>query len=317
MVFKDMNKVQPMLLRLCYLAYFSIGLSFHSAFAWEWPRDEEEILYLLRNNTLQKLDLSQKNLEPKDLKSIVEALKRNTSLRELDLSSNYLQEGVIAQILDASSSIVTLNLRHNLICANLQLREEWGQKPVEAFAQNLVPALAYHQSLRKLDVSVNRMGNRCASVLAQALQANHAITHVNLEFNEISDSVIIAQFLRHPSIQILNLAWNHVGGNIDEMVLAALAGNTALISLDLTENTLQNKDAKALAKAISTNTTLKKLELGQNLIEAKGAWAIYNALRVHPGVQRPYVSMNDNKIGLFVEILCSAVGACPAEFGDE
>lgn len=79
------------------------------------------------------------------------------------------------------------------------------------------------------------------------------------------------------SLTTLNLSGNNVG-EAAEALAAAVASNKGLLSLDLSENLIEDAGASALADALPLNKTLKGISLARNKLTDAGAEKIITAL---------------------------------------
>jgi hypothetical protein len=109
--------------------------------------DFQVVLNQLKDNEIEKLDLSHKGLTSHQITLLAEALKTNTMLKMLELSGN--------QIGDAG-------------------------------AEKLADALKSNTALMELGLSSNQIGNVGADKLADALKSNTTLTKLDLNRNQMN-----------------------------------------------------------------------------------------------------------------------------------
>ena len=125
-------------------------------------------------------------------------------------------------------------------------------------------------TLTRLDLHVNQIGDAGAKDLATALQTNRSLTTLDLHVNQIGDA-----------------------GAKD--LATALQTNTSLTTLDLHGNQIGVEGAKALAEALHTNTSLTTLGLRHNIIGVEGATAFATALQTNTSLTT--LDLRGNQIG--------------------
>ena len=116
-------------------------------------------------------------------------------------------------------------------------------------------------TLERLDLYGNRIGDAGAMALATALQTNTSLKALDLRLNKIGDA-----------------------GAKD--LATALHTNTSLTTLDLHGNIIRDAGAKDLATALLTNISLTTLDLHGNVIGDAGAMALADMLRHNKTLRR-------------------------------
>ena len=107
--------------------------------------------------------------------------------------------------------------------------------------------------MQELDLSLNKISDKGATALAQAMKGNTTLQILYLNSNKISDKVATA-------------------------LAQAMKGNTTLQELDLKNNQISDEGATALAQAMKGNTTLQGLDLQNNQISDEGVTALGSLL---------------------------------------
>lgn len=132
-------------------------------------------------NNIEKLDLSECDLDDECITILAEGLCHCPALKQLNISRNL-------------SSKADKKLRNQSIEALINLLA--SQCPIESLiicggrgtqiGADLIPlidALGSDEKLLHLDISNQAMGNRCASALFKALQTNHTLTSLAWDEN--------------------------------------------------------------------------------------------------------------------------------------
>jgi Ran GTPase-activating protein (RanGAP) involved in mRNA processing and transport len=185
---------------------------------------------LRKVNSVAHLDVSDNGLGPKSGKCIADAVRAPACLLQtLVLSDNVLGDGGLRYLAEALKE--TRGIQELVICRN----RITGKSVVD-----LANGLKYNRSLRRLDLSGNKLGDEGAVALVEPLcMSTCAITHLLLGSCSIGDP----------------------GGTALARVILE---NERLISLDLRNNFLMEAAAEALGKAVLTNATLLYIDVSLN-----------------------------------------------------
>ncbi len=220
-----------------------------------------------------KLDLRHGSLKDADIPAIVEFLKKNPSITILNLSWNMDLSSVGLVQLAAIDTLTDLDISRNgkgTDTTNYGLEA----KDVVAFVN--------HPSLKRLNLSLNNIGDEGAMALAK----NTVLESLDIGANNISDVGVIA-LAQNKTLKELSL-WANEGIS----TVNSFSNNVTLEKLNLRQTNVKDDDAIALAKnthltelaftsltdigaiALSNNTTLKKLNLCGSEISLEGAKAL-------------------------------------------
>jgi Ran GTPase-activating protein (RanGAP) involved in mRNA processing and transport len=152
-------------------------------------------------------------------------------------------------------------------------------------AKVIAEALKVNTVLTTLGLSHSIIGIEGAVAIAEALKVNSVLTSVNLQVNSIGDdgAKAIAEALKvNAVVATLSLTYNQIGDEGANAIAEALKlGMAVLTRLDLDGNNIGGDGAKAIAEALKVNAVLTKLELCGNRIGGEGAIAIAEALKVN------------------------------------
>ncbi|XP_017061423.1 F-actin-uncapping protein LRRC16A isoform X3 [Drosophila ficusphila] len=129
---------------------------------------------------LQSLDISDNNLDA-ELASVLTAISKNPSIRTLHLTRSLtgMKPKYIPPVMDA---LVNLIQKDDFPLAELVLSENKLKHDLHDF----INALGSNQSLQKLDISGNFMGDVGARLLAKALQINNRLRTIYMDKNGVT-----------------------------------------------------------------------------------------------------------------------------------
>jgi Leucine-rich repeat (LRR) protein len=138
---------------------------------------------LQTNNTLQTLVLRTCNLGEIGMVSLLQSLVP-TMIRHLDISECILDNAAIGllPLLRHSTSLSELYLS-GVRLNNCSVFSNRHSDDIDAERTRFIMSFGENTSLRKLNLSNNRLGNAGAEVVAQILSANQTIMWLNLSAN--------------------------------------------------------------------------------------------------------------------------------------
>ena len=164
---------------------------------------------LCTNYSLKSLDLSNNNLSNQCGEFFPEVIDNNTSLHHINFSHNNFRSEAFFAFSDAlcySSTVKRVELSHNyggykgacyfakvleknftLVSLDLSYNEFGNNGPFAG--KELGKAIKYNSSLRKLNLSGNKLGPEGGRALAKGLMKNKTLTHIWLEDNRFDVSV--------------------------------------------------------------------------------------------------------------------------------
>lgn len=219
--------------------------------------------HLLNNNANGILNLSNKNIQNKDIDRIVLFLNHAPHITTLDLALNAITE-VGAEKLAALKYITTLDMRVNFIgnegfIALIQNPTITSlDASINCLKEAILPKLAANTSLINLNISGNLIsGNNIKSF------ENTTLTALNIGWNPLSTNMLMI-LANHPYFRKLNLDGIRT---IDTVIADAFSKNVSLRNLRMTNAHLRDHHAILLAN----NTTLDVLDLKYNQITNEGA----------------------------------------------
>ncbi|CBH17096.1 hypothetical protein, conserved [Trypanosoma brucei gambiense DAL972] len=241
------------------------------------------------NLTIRKLSLLRNHITPSGAMEIARALSETKVVSDLDLSENLLgltdaddiQGGaVVAEFLKPGNVLKTLSLRDNKL----------SDQHVTEFAEAAID----NTELHSLDLSFNRIGYIGAIELANILSKNADLQEINLEWNQFqtigSRHILAEGLLLNNTIKRFNMSWNGLDdacgvlvgriiseNDIEEIVVAhnrigpagaeaiakGLLNTSALTTLILDDNPMQNEGCAAILRVVGEAATLTNVSLQQ------------------------------------------------------
>jgi NLR family CARD domain-containing protein 3 len=178
--------------------------------------------------------------------------------------------------------------------ARLHLYEkDIGDDEVEQISQEL----AWAQTVvTQIELWSNRIGDRGATALANAIVPIKSLTRLALWSNSIGDAGVAAlaqSVLQNDTLTDLSLGDNKFGLVGLTALAQALKLNKGLGELWLDQNSIDNDGAVILAEILQCNTVLKILGLSENKIRDAGATALAEALKINATLAKLFLDKND------------------------
>lgn len=173
---------------------------------------------------------------------------------------------LLFQVLPAYASTSFLTSLRRLVLTDNNLGE--------SAAIRLALVLRNSNMLATLSLCGNHIGDGGAAAVARALAVNRSLKELHLRRNWISDggaSELAWGLAAHPQLLVLGLEDNYIcNGGVAELAHALTLPTTALHTLRLSGNYIDEKGASALAQAILINQSLTTLCLdGFRLAEGR------------------------------------------------
>ncbi|XP_068108771.1 NACHT, LRR and PYD domains-containing protein 12-like isoform X2 [Hyperolius riggenbachi] len=216
--------------------------------------DEFSVLMeALPTSRIEELHLGSNNLCSSCCPHLATGIRNNQTLRKLVVSCNRLGGDEFSVLMAAltTSRIEELDLGNNNLPSSC--------------CPHLASGIRNNQTLRKLDLSCNRLGGDEFSVLMAALTTSR-IVELHLGGNILPSSCCphLASGIRNnQTLRKLRLSWNRLGSDEFSVLMAALT-TSWIEELDLQVNALPSSCCPHLASGIRNNQTLKKLHLSCN-----------------------------------------------------
>ena len=239
---------------------------------------------------LQKLFLGDNNLGDKSMESgaIPQLIKGLSSLTSLDLASNDITDCGINTLMKSLTSLkclTHLDISNNSISPEgaglvgdaisnmsmLQYLNIGGNSIKDIGIQSLSTSLSDSSSLQYLDLSNIDIGDEGIVILSSALQCNSSLRTLILHSNKgitCEGLGVLLALCTQSQLSTIDLNFCETGCN-DALVAVfadCIPAFTALQSLGLSFNDLEDEGVSALINAISSSNHVTKLVLGGNSI---------------------------------------------------
>ena len=267
---------------------------------------------LAESQSVQAMELShgfegnKNNIGSTGVVSIFRSLEHNTSLEELDLSGNsQLAEGdseavgcAIERMVNVNRTLKVLNLCNNycgidtLVVTHtaaglahnaslVELNIGWNSTITSEGWVHLFKAVCNNTSLKKLDISGNKLGVEGSVALAEMLSCNKSLTELNLELCGIPEGglrEIARGLLQNTSLKKLDISFNKLGMEESVALAEMLSCNKSLTELNLGWCGIPEAGLREIARGLLKNTSLKKLDISGNKLGMEGSVALAEML---------------------------------------
>ncbi|CAF1331586.1 unnamed protein product [Rotaria magnacalcarata] len=254
---------------------------------------------LIHDQTLIKLDLTERNIDDNKVQHVADILQENTTLVELQLEGNRIGlKGTrhLAKALRNNQTLIELNISDNQIgdvgtqyLAEAIRQNEEQNKLIDRLRQLAPQHAAYlsnatriNQTLTTLHLRWNQIGATGAQHIAEALTKNQTLTTLYLQGNLIGETGAqhIAEALtKNQTLTTLYFQGNLIGETGAQHIAEALVKNQTLATLNLDGNKITDTGAQHIAEALTNNQTLTTMSLYGNQISNTHAHHITEALR--------------------------------------
>ncbi|KAK3272554.1 hypothetical protein CYMTET_19159, partial [Cymbomonas tetramitiformis] len=216
------------------------------------PRGGEGLVAALKENVFVRvLDLEDCSLTDQGAKALAHLLEARPIVQLNAASNGITMSGAqaLATTLSKAPDLRTLNLARNPLA--------------DVGCKRIVEALRANGMLTDLDLSLCQMGDNAATVLATVLPDNHAVQKLSLQYTTITSGwkPLFQALVANYSLQIVDLSENRTIGKEDASMVASLAENFSIKSLDLTGCHLGEAGCKAVVHVLSQNSVLQTVLL--------------------------------------------------------
>lgn len=213
-----------------------------------------EILDLLSNDALKRINLKHNNLGKIAGKKIYQLLKNLKQLEFFDISYNPL----------CQDELVCSN-----ICLSLRVHEKLFHLGIgDCSRDGAVRALYLRKNLRSLSLEDNKYKNKTWDYLSRVLiDKKIYLAELSLKFSNIDiiGSVAIEKIIKlNKTIIHLNLYSCNLSDYSGSKIIEAMEFNNTLVELNLGFNNLGSLTCEAINKKIGLNKTVIKLDISKN-----------------------------------------------------
>lgn len=256
-----------------------------------------------------------------DLCGVIETLHSMPSVKHIDIkaksvTNRYHRESMesLLQVRSATTSTLSIKrflmaellspffslLAGNAILVDLTLEQVGISNEACSL---LAQSLTQNSTLQRLSIAYNGLRDTSAASLLTSLKHNNGLTELNIAGNMLSEesSQALADLLTDSSslstLTNLNLAQNiFIGTEGASIIASALAIDTKITHLNLSEMKLSSVVSALLADSLASNSTLLRLNLTKNSsLGDDGAIHMANLLRVNKTLQ--HLNLSGTRIG--------------------
>ena len=220
-------------------------------------------------NSISYLNFCNNNINFESAKALADAMVNKSSLQQIDLyNCNLNEQGMIA-ILSALIDVRKLNLGANIIT------DEAAKCLKQAIACNfsmtclylcdcalqhsnvylITEALQESKLFIELDLSCNAFSNQNCRDIANAVELNNNITHLNMSNCELEEEgmLLISDALtRTECLLFLNLSGNQINSSAAQNIATTVCNNNRLKYLALSRCVLSVKGFKSIIESMKT-----------------------------------------------------------------
>ena len=225
---------------------------------------------LLRNISLQEIELSYTNMSASDTVKILSGMKNTLTLVTFNISHNIITD-------EAAEDIGTV-LSHNNKLQSLDLSYNYFKS--EGFVK-IFECLKNIMYLRKLNISCNEIKATAADSIATVLSHNSKLEELDLGNNLLQTAgiIIIVKSLRCiSSLKKLCINGNMITDEAADDIAVVLSQNIKLEVLDISFNNLQTAGAIRIFQVIKHISTLTKLDIAHNMFSDEATKFIVDGL---------------------------------------
>ncbi|XP_067850819.1 protein NLRC3-like [Heptranchias perlo] len=200
---------------------------------------------------LKSLELASNCLTQKNYEELTSAIRINRMLTHLDLSSNVIQ--------DTGINVLSIALKDS--SCSIQSLVMTDTKLTPTCCEKLASVLVTNQTLRELDLSMNKLGDSGVCALSTALKEPHC------------------------KLETLGLKRTSLTDECCRKLMTALSAAQTITHLDLSENSFTDSSIKNLCSLILTCSNLEVIRLEQNHFTTNGQRELKKLSLEKSGVQ--------------------------------
>lgn len=236
---------------------------------------------LIINDTLKELDLSFSNINDEGTKNIARGIEKNVALINLDLSGNFFTDIGLLALNDALKNnfiIKSVNLNHNDVANHL----------LNQIASYIAINKTKPQESNFIDTIIKKVVNAKVNIVTIRFQQ-----YIDRLFNnEKHLNYLLSRLNQFPQIQYISLIIPN-NKNLSNL-LDTLLKNTTIKGLIFSDSNIDDEGARLIAKFIEERKNIISLDLTNNNIEEKGVGYIAQALNSDCAYK---LNLTRNKLG--------------------
>ena len=270
---------------------------------------------IAHNRALQRMELSNCNLQASGIMSITKALEKCEDLQSLDLSNNVITNELVNNVVEVirkCQSIKDLRLQNcHLQCAGIQKIAEAMIKKTclhcidlsrnaisDQNAMLIAGVIVINTDIQKLYFSACRLQVIACQQLFQAAAKITSLVHLDLSNNLFTDFIIdnFALMIKiNPSLEYLNISGCCDKAENFEKITHSLVTLNSLTHLDLSCNVITITSAEDITTIIANNTFLEDLNLSKCEVRKSAFLKILSALQSNQYLK--YLYFISNSVG--------------------
>ena len=214
-------------------------------------------------NCIKKLDISWNHVSYGGMQSISSCLLKNDTLQELNMSGCKISGDGIAKIIDASKNLKVLNVSNNpSLCVDTDLNHTYTAEVDLGQVLHIVSgnamlfiakAISKNTSLQELDISHNNLQDDGAVAIGEQLKFNKTLQHLNMSANGITNKGLqsIAEALYvGTGLCKLNISYNRITYEGVVCLLDHVQVKTTLKTLWITHNNITKTGLSCIENSI-------------------------------------------------------------------
>ena len=260
------------------------------------PFFRDQIVPILQNDTLMRLDLIKCKLGPSEIEGVAEILKQVPTLGSLSLAHNKLED------IDCAKALSSAILKHKgLLFVDLS---DCGLGSNEEILSIILKGC---KKLNGLDLCENRLDSKSLALIAKFLSNHKTITNLSFWgdcFDEKTFTLFNKAVEKNNTLEQLSLARSKT--TLSTGIQRSLVLNDKLLNIDLQGNKLGKNGVKYIVRHLKKNPPLSILSLQDCNLPNKSAESLCNALKRNTNLTHldlKYNGLNDRSVPFFVDAL--------------
>ena len=225
---------------------------------------------LCLNKSLKYLDISHSDIPTDNIDTFVNAIELNNKLEKLYLYKCHFNSSLIAETASALKSVASLK------CLNL------SSIKINDRATEIADVITHNLAIEYLDFSNCGLLEKEVEIISVSLQKLRALKSLNFSDNEVTNHAaqeLSTALAKNTNIEYLNLS----NCRLKEAEIVAIGCELQKIHtlkiLDMTSNQVINEAAGVIANVIYSNATMKKITLSNCNLRKPHDEKIFQALK--------------------------------------
>eukprot|EP00039_Didymoeca_costata_P010716 m.145080 g.145080 ORF g.145080 m.145080 type:complete len:523 (-) comp14936_c0_seq3:1183-2751(-) len=243
-----------------------------------------------QGENISELDFAHHIMGDKRLFALAKAMQGNTKIVKLNLSDNAIRGAGL-------SALVAVMIANDSV-KDLDLSmNKLGNQRAGVAASTLARLLESNAPLKRLNLASNGFVAKDAGKLCKGLGSSKKLQELDLSrnfFDEYTGELLGTAIASCSTLESVDLSWNQIRLTGAEAFAQSL-GSSTLQTLNLSWNGFGNSGAIAMANMLRANDTLTNLDLGYNRIDEEGCLALCDAVKENKTLK--VLSLTHNPVG--------------------